>query len=258
MDIRTLRRYAFEQGLGLNYISKEEKITQALQQLHILFDDKIILKGGTALNRAYLKDNARFSEDIDVDYINQDNKKATRDIRTIMKDFGFFDVKKPRLMKHTLRFDCYYQNELNHRDRIQIEFFLLHKTLIGEVKKQVLHSQIIETSQSISNVYSIESILSRKLIAAYLRTEGKDYYDLFFALDIKFSKKKLRKYLKELCNFYQVELNDIKKRLPEKIVVLRKDYKSFQNNTNHYLTKRVSISWDVMLESLKDKLILNI
>lgn len=254
MNIKMLRRYAFENGLGLNYISKEEKITLALQQLYILFDDKIILKGGTALSRVYLKDNARFSEDIDLDYINSNPTNAIKDIKEIMKGFSVFDVKKPRLMNYTLRFDCHYINELNHLDKIRLEFFLFHKKIIGETKKQVVPSHIIETSQAVCNVYSIESIIARKLITAYLRTEGKDFYDLFFALETKYLKKKLKKFLQELCIFYNVIYDDLKRGLPKKISELTKDYKKFQNNTNHYLTKKVNISWLGLLESLKDKI----
>lgn len=70
MDIEMLRYLAAKTGLSLNYISKDEKLSYLLFQLWEIFGRKVILKGGTALNRVYLsKLNAsRFSEDIDLDY----------------------------------------------------------------------------------------------------------------------------------------------------------------------------------------------
>ena len=65
-----LRYLAVKTGLSLKYISKDEKISYLLSQLWDIFGRRVILKGGTALNRVYLsKLNAsRFSEDIDLDY----------------------------------------------------------------------------------------------------------------------------------------------------------------------------------------------
>ena len=69
-DPEILRYLSAKTGLGLKYLSKDERISIALEQLHNLFPDAI-LKGGTALSRVYLAKIgvSRFSEDIDLDFV---------------------------------------------------------------------------------------------------------------------------------------------------------------------------------------------
>jgi uncharacterized protein len=256
MDLKQIRRYGFEQGLGLNYISKEEKITKILNQLFILFEEKVVLKGGTALNRVYLKDNARFSEDIDLDYFNENKNNAIKEIEKKMKEFSDFEVAKSRLMNDTLRYDTYYINELNHKDKVQIEFYLNHEKIIGQTKKRIINSQLIESNSAIFNVYSMESLISRKIVAAFNREEGKDMYDLFYSLNLKFSKKETIKIIKELCDFNKIKFNELKVKLPVKIENMMKNYKMYQNTTNHYLSKKNNISWEFLLGSLKANILL--
>ena len=69
-DPEILRYISAKTGLGLKYISKDEKVSIVLEQLKGLFPE-VILKGGTALNRVYLAKLgvSRFSEDIDLDFV---------------------------------------------------------------------------------------------------------------------------------------------------------------------------------------------
>ena len=57
VDVDILRLSAVRAGLGSKFISKEDKISNILSQLSDWLDLKfdLILKGGTAINRAYLK-----------------------------------------------------------------------------------------------------------------------------------------------------------------------------------------------------------
>ena len=148
-DLKYLRYKSLETGFGLNYISKEEKLSLLLYDLSTLLTDKFIIKGGTALNRAYLinKGLSRFSEDIDIDYIAEKKfDEKIKDTAKIMDKIKSFDVAKSRLMNKTLRYDCYYINELNHKDRIQVEFYLAHDKIICQQQpgKKTLKSSFIE------------------------------------------------------------------------------------------------------------------
>jgi len=95
MDERTLKLTAAKTGLGLNYVDKEEKISLLLSQLWGIFGEKVILKGGTALNRVYLAKigAARFSEDIDIDYFNSNVEASAHEIDEGMKEIEGFDVR---------------------------------------------------------------------------------------------------------------------------------------------------------------------
>jgi len=98
-------------------------ISKALLQLQ--GNEEIILKGGTAINRVYLK-NKRFSEDIDFDLLFKGNvKEAVIKTKEIVKKINGFDVARPRIMKNTVRYDLFYINPLNHKDKIRLEFSVI-------------------------------------------------------------------------------------------------------------------------------------
>ena len=135
MDVNELRRLAAKEELSLNYIAKDEMISKALAKLQKF--DNIILKGGTAINRVYLK-NKRFSEDIDLDLIfNGTVKLALTATNKIIKVIEGFDIARPRIMKETIRYDLFYTNPLDHKDKIAIEFKVIKKAANSrELKKQ--------------------------------------------------------------------------------------------------------------------------
>ncbi len=136
-DIEILRYLASKTGLGLKYLSKDERISIILEQLRDIFPE-VILKGGTALNRVYLAKLgvSRFSEDVDLDFVSSNglNEKISTIKERIgeIKDFDIeglweikdFDIESPRILHRTLRFDCHYINEFGEKDRIRIEFYL--------------------------------------------------------------------------------------------------------------------------------------
>jgi len=254
MELREIRRISFEKSIGINYVCKDERITKAINELYILFKDEVIMKGGTALNRAFIKENGRFSEDIDVDFITKDFKAAKKFIEDTMKAFKGFKVEKPRLMHKTLRFDCGYENELAHKDKIRVEFNLSHPKLIGEVKLTSLESPIISDRTNIFNIYSFESSIARKLLALFQREEGKDIYDLFYSLKKDFDKKKVIRFTREMCKFYEVEYKTFFQKLLEKFGQFEANCKYLGNSTNHYLTKDNMLDWKFIINELKQEI----
>ncbi len=93
-DIEILRYLASKTGLGLKYLSKDERISIILEQLRDIFPE-VILKGGTALNRVYLAKVGvgRFSEDVDLDFVSSNG--LNEKISTIKERIG--EVNYPRL-----------------------------------------------------------------------------------------------------------------------------------------------------------------
>jgi len=260
-DLRTIRRISLEKGLSINYISKEEKISNLLLQLSKLSKDNIILKGGTALNRVYLQNNGynRFSEDIDIDYISTSPLKIRINaIKKIMKQITFFEIGKPRIMHRTLRFDCYYTNEINHKDKIQVEFYLSHTKLISvkKLEKVLVKSSFIETNPCIFNVYSFEDLLARKIVTLYRRMEGKDMFDIFYALEIKFENKLFKRALDQMIDFYKIKknYNEFKKDLILKLNNALKDSNQIQNSTNHFIPKVLRDDWKMLIATLIEKI----
>jgi len=126
MELDELRRIAAREELSLNFIAKDEMISRLLLKLQGF--DNIILKGGTAINRVYLK-NKRFSEDIDLDLIFPGGvRQAIPTTKGMVNMLQGFEVEMPRIMKETIRYDLFFKNPLNHRDRIMLEFYVVKKT----------------------------------------------------------------------------------------------------------------------------------
>ena len=251
MDEEMLRYLAAKTGLGLNYIAKEERISFLLSQLWEIFGEKAILKGGTALNRVYLAKigAARFSEDIDIDYFNGDVGTAAEEIKEGMKLVEGLNVKGPGVLHRSFRFDCYYKNPLGNRDRVKVEFYLSRPPYV-EARVELVKSPFVSEYPTMFRVYSFEDLLAKKLAALYNRTEGKDIYDSFHALNMEFDKKRLENALKLTLEFYHIE-DEFWRGLIEKLDYAKRNARYIGNSTNHFIPKSLRPNWEEMIESLK-------
>jgi len=222
-----------------------------LSQLWEIFGEKAILKSGTALNRVYLAKigAARFSGDIDIDYFNGDVGTAAEEIKEGMKLVEGLNVKGPRVLHRTFRFDCYYRNPLGNRDRIKAEFYLSRPPYV-EARVELVKSPFVSEYPTMFMVYSFEDLLAKKLAALYNRTEGKDIYDSFHALNMGFDKKRLENALKLTLGFYHIE-GEFWRGLIEKLDYAKRNARYIGNSTNHFIPKSLRPNWEEMIESLK-------
>lgn len=259
IDLDMLKLQALKTGLGIKYLSKEEKISIILTQLNEICPDDVVLKGGTAFNRGYLysMQRGRFSEDIDLDYCKHkplDDK--IKHIKSAMKKINEFDVSPPRILHRTLRFDCQYVNQLDEKDRVQVEFYLSEKKPAKPAQRILLQSQYLPVSATLFFVYSLEDLLAQKLITLYSRKEGKDIYDLFYGLDLTFKEKILQDALSKLFIHYHINLEypDFIKELIKKIDEMQSNSNYIGNATNHFIPRNLRPDWDVFIRMLKEKI----
>lgn len=255
MDVDMLRYISANTGLGLNYISKDEKISYLLAQMWEIFGEKLALKGGTALNRVYLSKIgvSRFSEDIDLDYHGTESLHDKIDyMNKRMKGIRDFEVKRARVMHRTLRFDCYYVNELGSRDRVMAEIYLSMPPYLTRVNALV-KSPFVDSHPTIFSVYSLEDLLARKMVALYNRTEGKDIYDIFYILRWGYNMKNFEKILYMLQRFYRIKGNffvDLIGRLND----AEKNAKYIGNSTNHFIPQHLRPNWKELIITLKEEI----
>jgi predicted nucleotidyltransferase component of viral defense system len=236
MDLNELRRISAREELSLNYIAKDEKISDALLGLQESGD--IILKGGTAISRVYLK-NKRFSEDIDLDVISAGNAKETLEkTEGIAEQLKGFDVSKPRIMKETIRYDLHYTNPLNHKDRIMLEFKATKKPR-GH-SKRIVNFGFVPHESALLEVYDIETLLLQKIDCVMNRTEGKDFFDLYHMLELPHKRLK--------------GVEDRKEELIRRISLDEKQLKALANAINHYLPRTQRPNWSLLLKELADKI----
>lgn len=236
MELEELRRIAAKEEMSLNYIAKDEMISKALFSLQGF--DNLILKGGTAINRAYLK-NKRFSEDIDLDIVFDGTvKQALVKTNEIAKKLEGFEIAKPRIMNETVRYDIFYKNPLEHKDKIRIEFRPVKQA--ENYSKKIINFGFVPYNSSLLNVYGIEGLIIQKIECIMGRTEGKDFFDLY--------------YLIELPHKHLSLLRDKKKEIIHRISLEENTIKSVANIINHYLPKGSRPSWGIFLEELKEKI----
>src|SRR3989338_3678233 len=184
MELDELRRISAKEEVSLNFIAKDEMISKALLQLQ--GNEEIILKGGTAINRVYLK-NKRFSEDIDFDLLFKGNvKEAVIKTKEIVKKINGFDVARPRIMKNTVRYDLFYINPLNHKDKIRLEFSVIKEA--KNYSKKIVNYGFVPYESALLNVYDIEMLISHKVECILNRIEGKDFFDLYYLMDLPIKK----------------------------------------------------------------------
>jgi predicted nucleotidyltransferase component of viral defense system len=222
-----------------------------LSQLWEIFKTDVVLKGGTALNRIYLSTlgASRFSEDIDLDYLkNFKLNDKIQDIKKRMNDVSEFMVEKPRLLHRTLRFDCYYENELGTQDRIKVEFYLTKNPHIKR-EQMMVKSPFIETYPTIFSVYSKEDILARKIVTLYNRMEGKDIYDLFHGLRLEYDRKRLDNALSVLLPFYKIE-EALFPALLKKLDSSKERANYIGNTANHFIPKKLRFNWEETIATL--------
>lgn len=238
MEIEELRRLAAKEELSLNYIAKDEMISKVLTRLQG-FDD-IILKEGTAINRVYLK-NKRFSEDLDFDLVFKGTVKSalsrTKEIVTALK-LERVKIARPRIIKETIRYDLFYTNPLNHKDRIRLEFKVVKKAL--NYSKKIVNFGFVPYTSSLLNVYHNEKMIMHKIECILNRKEGKDLFDLYYLIELPHKPIKLSREKKE--------------KLIQKVNLEEKEIKSSANAINHYIPKGKRPNWSIFLEELKGKI----
>ncbi|MHA1131647.1 MAG: nucleotidyl transferase AbiEii/AbiGii toxin family protein [Candidatus Helarchaeota archaeon] len=262
VDPEIIKHVAIKTGLGINYISKDAKISELLDQLRVLFKDTqdtlLILKGGTAINRGYLESPKRFSEDLDLDYISEKplNEKINH-VKHSLEHIHGFQLGKPGLIHRTLRFDCRYENEFQRKDIVRIEFYFSHTRIIAvkPTREVLLKSNLDTTTPCLFRIYSLEDLIARKLLALFNRTEGRDIYDTFYLLDLKYDPPQLKTALALLLEAAHQD-TDVREFLDATLVNLEKTLGHatyIGNSTNHYLIKAYRPNWREFIATLIEK-----
>jgi hypothetical protein len=259
-ELRFLRHLSQKTGLGLNFLCKEEKISVLLRQLSEVFEENVVLKGGTPISRIYLSKigKARFSEDLDFDFISKDSFKEKIGILCkIMEKTSGFDVQRPRIQYRTVRFDCYFVNELGSKDRVMVDFNVGNECVSrGEDPKMTLVEPVFVPSVSANlRVYSLEDIVTRKFGALNGRQEGKDIYDTFYLLDIKPDTAKLLKSISAMLIHDKIDKmpDEFVKDLAVSVEKMSAVSRNIGKATNHYIPTNLRPTWNEFIPTLSEK-----
>ncbi len=258
LDIEVCRAIAIQNGLPLQFVIKEFYLMNALAQVTRFVSknpDALVFKGGTALSKVYLHEAQRFSEDLDFDLVTKNAKaELTAFCKSLAADMKDMDIVEFRKVNDTMQFYCFYETPLGGKGHIRIDVS----------PKKLLTAKPLETMPAVSGfahasvtgfkVYSIEDLTARKLNALAARAEGKDVYDVYFALplcNLPILKKAISLALKSEGGELKSEALIQKAR----IALEKRDVRKLRNLTNPFIPlARRPKNWAELLEDLKIRL----
>lgn len=233
-----LKHEASKTNTALWIIEKDYAISYLLAALFKvpLLSKQLVLKGGTALKKAYFKD-YRFSEDLDFSALHESNQEAIREnidiaINIMQQDLQergpFAILSEPLILRkihpgnqiaYTIRVQYPYQR--SPLCRLKVEITIDEPILLPPQIKPILHGYE-ETLETKIMVYQLSEIVTEKYRALLqsldkLHEKGwganrvcRDYYDLWSILtSVDFSDHNIPAQLKEKCLVRNVTLKNI-------------------------------------------------
>lgn len=226
-------------GLPRNYAIKEHHVFDILGKLSAKLTGRndIVFKGGTALNKIYLGDVQRFSEDIDFDCFYEDKKEEKiKGLVEIVKEIEGYRVTRGWRLRETIRFELAYVLPNGQKDRVFVEFNLKKGSCPFEVVSGTAKSNV--SGQTVAGIltYPLDVLILLKMGALISRGEGKDVYDVYYGLlrarkeeiDLGRNIKGYSSYSKE-----EMDYREMIERCQQKLEKL--DWKKIQEITNPYI-----------------------
>jgi len=142
--------------------------------------DALVFRGGTALNKLFLKPAARYSEDIDFVQKNPDPIGHTIDaIRELLKPW--LGDPKWKITRRSAKLIFKYEaiNKLPSKLKIEINTTEHFQVLPFRSEKFDIVSDWFSGS-AIITTYEIDELIATKLRALYQRRKGRDLFDLWY------------------------------------------------------------------------------
>ena len=165
-----------------------EKVLRLIDILEFIFTsklkDKLVLKGGTAINIFYAN-MPILSVDIDLDYIGSTKEEMIADknvINSFLKDelqkkgYNFSILSKRHYALDSLVFD--YTNNANNKDVIKLDINYMDRSHILPIKSMFINLNFYKNNIGI-NVLNEHELFGSKLGALVNRAKPRDVYDVY-------------------------------------------------------------------------------
>ncbi|MCS4541421.1 MAG: nucleotidyl transferase AbiEii/AbiGii toxin family protein [Euryarchaeota archaeon] len=204
-----IKKWASE--IKTNNLSLAEQDFRLIHVLKDIYADKFLaerlyLKGGTAINKLFLKETPRLSIDLDFNAIGKKGKIMEE--RRKIKD-RIIELLKEQDMNYKIKTKTRYEQTTIHAkytpvfgtlQPIKLEISFIERfPVLNKVEKELLLP--ITNKKFIVTTYSIEEIAATKIRALYDRLKGRDIYDLYHVSRLNPDKTVLRKLV--LYYFYR-------------------------------------------------------
>lgn len=263
VELREARKTAAKIGLGLQYVLKEARVFDIWSKLSpIILSDEIssqvtiICKGGTVLNKVFLKGTQRFSEDLDFDaffskQLSKKEKIAFLDNSILSNLRSSYQIEKPRLMKDVVRFTCSFTNETGAKDCVFVEFNVEPRGSSDFVIQETT-SELIKVQTIRIPTYSFSDLVAKKMKTFYDRGSGKDLYDIYYSLKIVKDVHEIVNVLKDVLKGEKIEYDEFVKEFLRKLGD-REAIRRVHASTNPYVPRKLRVSYVEIAEEIEEK-----
>jgi len=166
----------------LNMVEQDLVISRALVDLYTnqQIKDSLVFRGGTALNKLFIKPPARYSEDLDFVQKQAGPIGSTFDaIRSILKPWLGEPVRKITERGAKLVYKYMAIDGLTARLKIEINTTEHFQVLPLKYEQFTIDSDWFNGSCQVVT-YELEELIATKLRALYQRRKGRDLFDLWY------------------------------------------------------------------------------
>ncbi|MBS3055931.1 MAG: nucleotidyl transferase AbiEii/AbiGii toxin family protein [Candidatus Aenigmarchaeota archaeon] len=240
LDDVIIRRLASQSGVPAGVIEKDYMITKFLYEIR---DEPLVFKGGTAIKKLYIE-GFRFSEDLDFTVLKRKNFEQV--FRNIFKRNEFrLEFRDKFKGKESESFSVSFIGPLRYKNFFKIDLSFRERPLLNPVKKKVIHFYPDIENFKVSAM-KIEELVGEKLRALYTRGHAKDIIDVFYLMQLNFSKKIMKDmFIKKLISV------GIKK---FEISVFLDKIESFDPlEINYLIPENIEINKKHIIENIKKK-----
>lgn len=204
-----LRALAREQEAGVGLMEKDYVNSWILYAIfQSSFADKLLFKGGTALSKLYFPQRWRFSEDLDF--------TATERIGSLIPDLEHslnetsdisgigFRIRDSHHNPDYTQLKIQYDAILQQKNTTDLDLF--EDELVYFSSKKVTHS-LEDLPEFNLGVYALEEIFVEKLRSLFQRARARDYYDLYWLIELKdFDKARIKQALEAKAEFKDLKV----------------------------------------------------
>ena len=215
--------------------------------------DALVFRGGTALNKLFIKPPSRYSEDIDFVQKNAAPIGQTIDtIREVLKPW--LGDPKWKITQRSAKLIFKYEaiNKLPAKLKVEINTTEHFQVLPLRSEQFNIDSEWFAGSANIAT-YEIDELMATKLRALYQRRKGRDLFDLWYVVTNKLVNiEKVFEIFSKYCdhNGVQISAKEFIKNLE-----LKKDNRDFRSDMNILLPSKLNWNFDEAYQFVVDKVI---
>ncbi len=239
----------------LAMVEQDLVINKALIDLynHPEITDRLVFRGGTALNKVYLNPPARYSEDIDFVQKRAEPIGSTIDvIREILS--SWLGEPKRKLTERSAKLVYKYESIDGYPAKLKIEINTTEHFQVMPLKHVPFEMDSAWYSGKTELVtYYLEELMGTKLRALYQRRKGRDLFDLWYVFNQNYlDAKKVIEIFQKYCehNGVTISKKDFLENLEDK-----KLHKDFRIDMNVLLPSYIGWDFETAFNFVKEDLV---